>query len=174
MKAKGLRFLIFLILTAAWLFLMRAMTAPLDPGMILDFEFIGTADKSVFFLAGLQATGQLDLLTRSIFLDFVFPFLYGATFFYATAWVCQNLSKTHIFNKFRAISILTISAVICDFLENLALLKLIYYPPEDFYAQSAYFFAATKFALLGLVFMHFLLSGLIIIIDSKNPAQIKS
>ncbi|MEJ7692065.1 hypothetical protein [Daejeonella sp.] len=170
MKDKGLRFLIYLVLTAAWLYVMRTMTAPLDPGLILDFEFIGTAKESISFLAGLRNSGQLDLLTRGIFLDFIFPFLYGATFFYASAWVCQKLPKGHIFNKFRAISILTIAAVICDFLENLSLLKLVYYPPEDFYAYLAYFFASAKFALLGLVLVHFILSGLIVITDSKKTS----
>ncbi len=172
MKDKGLRFLIFLVLTAVWLYIMRVMTSPLDPGLILDFEFIGTARESVNFLAGLRNSGQLDLLTRGIFLDFIFPLLYGATFFYATAWICHKLPSSHVFNKFRAVSALTIIAVICDFLENLSLLKLIYYPPEDFYAFLAYFFASAKFALLGLVFAHFIICGLIVVLDSKKaPAN---
>ncbi len=168
MKDKGLRFLIFLIVTAVWLFVMRSLTAPLDPGLILDFEFIGTARESINFLAGLRDSGRLELLTRGIFLDFIFPLLYGATFFYASAWICQKLPAGHIFNRFKAISILTISAVVCDFLENLSLLKLIYYPPEDFYAYLAFFFAAMKFALLGLVLVHFILCGLIVILDAKK------
>ncbi len=171
MKDKGLRFLIFLVLTAVWLYVMRVMTAPLDPGLILDFEFIGTAQESVDFLAGLRNSGQLDLLTRGIFLDFIFPLLYGATFFYATAWICMKLPASHVFNRFRAISAMTIIAVICDFLENLSLLKLIYYPPEDFYAYLAYFFASAKFALLGLVFAHFIISGLIVVLDSKKAPE---
>lgn len=166
MKDKGLRFLIFLVLTAVWLFVMRRMTAPLDPGLILDFEFIGTASESVNFLAGLRDSGQIDLLTRGIFLDFIFPLLYGATFFYGTAWICKKLPAGHIFKKFKTVSSLTIIAVVCDYLENLSLLKLIYYPPEDLYAYAAYFFAAAKFFLLGLVLTHFILSGLIVIIDS--------
>lgn len=172
MKDKGLSFLIFLVMTASWLYLIRVMTAPLDPGLILDFEFIGTARDSVNFLAGLRNSGQLDLLTRGIFLDFIFPLLYGAAFFYAAAWICQKLPPSHVFNRFRTVSAMTIIAVICDFLENLCLLKLIYYPPEDFYAYLAYFFASTKFALLGLVFVHFIICWLIVILDSKK-AEVK-
>ncbi|SKB82749.1 hypothetical protein [Daejeonella lutea] len=168
MKDKGLRFLIFMVLTAAWLMVMRTMTAPLDSGLIIDFEYIGTASNAISFLAGLRDSGQLDLLTRSIFLDFIFPLLYGATFYYATAWICHKLPKGHMFNRFRDISILTFIAVLCDYLENLSLIKLIYYPPEDIYAYLAYFFAATKFTLLGIVLAHFIISGLIVVLESKK------
>ncbi len=172
MKNKGLRFLIFLVFTTAWLLVMRAMTAPLDPGLILDFEFIGTAKESINFLTGLRDSGQLDLLTRAIFLDFIFPLLYGATFFYATAWVCSKLPKKHLFNRARLVSAFTIVAVFCDFLENLSLFKLIYYPPQDLYAYLAYFFASMKFTLLGIVLVHFIISGFIVIMDSaKNRPE---
>ena len=168
MKKKLLRFLGFFILTIAWLVLMRIMTAPLDPGVVLEFEFIGTARNAVNFLSARAVTGELELLTRSIFLDFIFLFLYGATLYYATAWICAKLSLGHIFNNLRDISVLIIIAVVCDLFENLSLFKLIYYPPEDFYAYSAYFLATVKFIMLGLIVSHFILSGLIVIVESKK------
>lgn len=170
MKNKGSRFLILLALSIVWVLVMRSMTAPLDPGLIIDFEFIGNSKNAVNFLSALAATGELELLTRSIFLDFVFPLLYGATFYYASAWICGKLPEGHLFNRFRAMSILTVIAVIADYVENLSLFKLIYFPPEDIYAYAAYFFALVKFTLLGLVLAHFIISGLIVIIDSKKPA----
>lgn len=168
MKNKGIRFITLLILTLAWIFLMRAMTAPLNPGKIFDFEFIGTAKKAASFISVLQNSGQLDLLTRSIFLDFIFPLLYGATFYYASAWICSKLPGEHILKRFRTLGTLTIIAVICDFIENVSLLKLIYYPPADMYAYSAFVFASIKFLLLGIVFIHFILSGLIVWRDKKS------
>ena len=172
MKNKGARFLVFVVLTASWMLVMRAMTAPLDPGLIIDFEFIGTARESVNFLAGLKDSGQLDLLTRAIFLDFIFPLLYGATFFYATAWICSKLPQKHIFKRARLVSAFTIVAVFCDFFENLSLFQLIYYPPQDLFAYLAYFFAAMKFTLLGIVLAHFIISGLIVILDSaRTPPE---
>jgi hypothetical protein len=168
MKNKGIRFITLLILTLAWMFLMRAMTAPLDPGTIFDFEFIGTAKHAVSFLTGLQNSGQLELLTRSIFLDFIFPLLYGATFYYSSAWICSKLPEKHIFNRFRTLGTLTIIAVICDFIENVSLLKLIYYPPADMYAYSAFLFASLKFLLLAIVLTHFIISGLIVLKGLKR------
>ncbi len=170
MTYKGVRFLFYFVLTVAWLRLMRNMTAPLEPGLIIEFEFIGTAQKAIAFLSALEANGQLELLTRSIYLDFIFPLLYGATLYHATLWICSKLPEGHVFNQLRNISILTGIAVICDFLENLSLLKLLYYPPENIYAYAAYFFAAAKFMLLGLVIVHFILSGLIAIKKSKKSA----
>jgi len=174
MKHKGARFLIFSILTAGWLLVMRSMTAPLDPGLILEFEFIGTARESINFLTGLRDSGQLDLLTRAIFLDFIFPLLYGATFYCATVWVCSKLPKKHLFNRARLITTFTIIAVVCDLLENLSLFKLIYYPPQDLYAYLAYSFATMKFTLLGIVLAHFIISGLIVIMDSARNRSEKT
>lgn len=156
MKNKGLRLTLLLLFTAGWLILMKKMTAPLDPGSIIAFEFIGTADKAQALLASLKDLGHLDLLTLSLFLDFIFPLLYGATLYYASAWACGKLPKGHPLNKFRLLSSLTIVAVACDLFENVSLLKLIYYPPADMFAYSAFIFAGFKFLLLSLVLIHFI------------------
>ncbi|MHB1177340.1 MAG: hypothetical protein ACYCZO_03320 [Daejeonella sp.] len=168
MKNKGLLLIILSLLTTAWLFIMKAMTAPLAPMEVIKFEFIGTGKDAVKFLSSLENAGQLELLTRSIFLDFIFPLLYGATLYYASAWICRKLNKDHVLNRFRLLGALTILAVICDIAENVSLLKLIYYPPADLYAYSAYFFASVKFLLLGVVFVHFIVSGLMVIRDKKG------
>ena len=162
MKNKGTRLIILSLLTIGWLILMRKMTEPLDPGIIITFEFIGTADKATKLLALLKDLGHFDLLTRSIFLDFIFPLLYGATFYYASAWVCSKLPMGHHLNRFKVLSSLTVIAVACDIMENVSLLKLIYYPPADMFAYAAYFFACLKFLLLILVLMHFIVSLIII------------
>jgi len=167
MKNKGLRLIVLSLLTGAWILIMKAMTAPLQSMEVIKFEFIGTAKAAIVFLTRLRNSGQLELLTRSIFLDFIFPLLYGATLYYASAWVCSKLRKDHILNRFRLLGLLTILAVMCDFIENVSLLKLIYYPPADLYAYSAYFFASIKFLLLGLVFVHFLISGIIVLKGRK-------
>lgn len=150
---------------------MRSMTTPLETTQVLEFEFIGTAQKAIAFLSALEASGQLELLTRSIFLDCVFLFLYGATFYFLGAWICSRLPERHVFNNFRMISISIITAVICDLLENLSMLGMIYYPPQDAYAYLAFFFAAVKFTLLGLVLIFFILSGLVLLKTSKEPVS---
>ena len=161
MKNKGLRFIILLLITLGWILLMRNMTAPLDPGSILTFEFIGTAANAELFLNKLEALGHTELMTLSIYLDFIFPLLYGATFFYGSAWVCGRLVKDHPLNKFRILSNMALAAVACDFLENLSLLQLINSGPDDTYAGAAFIFAGIKFLLLALVLLHFLYAVLI-------------
>lgn len=171
MKDKGLRFIILLFLSIIWIYLMRRMTAPLDPSLIIDFEFIGTGQDAINFISGLQSSDQLTLMTRSIFLDFIFPLLYGATFYYASAWICSLLPKRHLFNRFTIISSLAILAVLSDLAENMCLLMLIYYPPNDMFAALAYIFAGSKFFLLGMVFIHFVVSGFIVLKDRFLPDQ---
>jgi hypothetical protein len=134
------------------------MTAALDPGSILKFEFIGTAEKAVKFLNDLKTAGHIELITLSIYLDFIFPLLYGAMFFYASAWACGKLPEGHSLNRFRILSGMTVIAVACDMLENISLLQLIYHNPADRYAKAAFFFAGTKFLLLTIVLLHFLAS----------------
>ena len=72
MKNKGLRFTILMLITLGWIILMRTMTAPLDPGSILTFEFIGTAANAELFLNKLEALGHKELMILSIYLDFIF------------------------------------------------------------------------------------------------------
>lgn len=168
MKNKGLRLILLLLLTAGWFILMRKMTSPLDPGNIIKFEFIGTADNAKQFLSNLKAAGHLDLLTLSIYLDFIFPLLYGAMLYYATAWVCAKLNKGHILNRFKLFSSLTIVAVTFDLLENASMLQLIQSGPTDLYAKAAFYFAGLKFLLLAIVLLHFLSSWLISLINKKS------
>ncbi len=162
MTNKGIRLIVLSLITIGWLILMRSMTRPLDPSVIIQFEFIGTADKAIELLSGLKEMAQLDLLTRSIFLDFIFALLYGATFYYGSAWVCSKLPRKHVLNRFHLTATLIIFAVLSDFLENVSLLKLIYYPPADMFAYSAFMFAGIKFLLLLLVLLHFIVSLFVI------------
>ena len=71
MKNKGLRFTILLLITSGWIIVMRTMTAPLDPGSILTFEFIRTAANAEVFLNNLNALNHKELMTLSIYLDFI-------------------------------------------------------------------------------------------------------
>lgn len=161
MKNKGLRFTILLLITLGWIILMRTMTAPLNQGSILAFEFIGTAANAELFLNKLGALGHTELMTLSIYLDFIFPLLYGATFYYGSAWVCGKLVKDHPLNKFKILGNMTLAAVVCDFLENISLLQLINNGPDNTYAGAAFIFAGIKFLLLSLILFHFLAAFLI-------------
>ncbi|SDM75141.1 hypothetical protein SAMN05421813_12230 [Daejeonella rubra] len=161
MKNKGLRLILLFLLTAGWFMLMRQMTAPLDPASILKFEFIGTAEKAVNFLNGLRESGQIELITLSIYLDFIFPLLYGAMFYYGSAWACSKLAKGHTLNRFKLLSSLTVIAVACDMIENISLLQLIYFEPTNMFASAAFIFAGIKFLLLAIVLLHFLVSTLL-------------
>lgn len=171
MKNKGLRFSILLLITLSWMFLMRKMTYPLDTGSILKFEFIGTAEKARLFLNNLAWLGHTELMTLSIYLDFIFPLLYGAAFFYGSAWVCSKIIIGHPLNKFKQLARMILIAVVCDFLENISLLQLIYLGPNDTYAGLAFLFAGIKFLLLTLVFIHFLLT-LILSMKGRQSAEI--
>ena len=161
MKNKGLRLILLFLLTATWLILMREMTAPLKPGSILEFEFIGTAEKAENFLSNLRQLGHIELITLSIYLDFIFPLLYGAMFYYGSAWACSQLAEGSILKRFKLLSSLTVIAVACDMIENISLLQLIYFAPSNLFANAAYLFAGIKFILLSIVLLHFLVSTLL-------------
>jgi hypothetical protein len=161
MKNKGLRLILLFLLTAAWFILMREMTAPLDPSSILKFEFIGTAEKAENFLNSLRESGHIELITLSIYLDFIFPLLYGAMFYYGSAWACGKLKDGNILKRFKLLSSLTVIAVACDMIENISLLQLINFKPTDIFANAAFIFAGIKFILLTIVLLHFLFSILL-------------
>jgi hypothetical protein len=160
MKNKGLRLILLFLLTAGWFILIRKMTAPLNPASILEFEFIGTAAKAENFITNLRQLGHIELLTLSIYLDFIFPLLYGAMFYYGSAWACSRLAEGNILKSFKLLSNLTVIAVACDMMENISLLQLIYFAPTNLFANAAYLFAGIKFILLSIVLLHFLVSTL--------------
>jgi len=161
MKNKGLRLILLFLLTAAWFILMREMTSPLDPASILKFEFIGTATKAENFLDNLRQLGHVELLTLSIYLDFIFPLLYGAMFYYGSAWACSKLAEGSTLKRFKLLSSLTVIAVACDMIENISLLQLIYFEPTNIFASTAFIFAGIKFLLLTIVLIHFLFSAVL-------------
>jgi len=144
------------------------MTFPLNQGSILTFEFIGTAANAEIFLNNLKSLGHTELMTLSIYLDFIFPLLFGATFFYGSAWACGKLPKKHPLNRFRVLSSMTLIAVACDLFENISLLQLINSGPDDNYAKAAFIFAGIKFLLLTIVLLHFLIAVLISAIGKRN------
>jgi hypothetical protein len=168
MKNKGFRFSVLLLITLGWIILMRNMTAPLNQSSILTFEFIGTAENARLFLNNLEALGHTELMTLSLYLDFIFPLLYGATFFYGSAWACGRLDNHHPLNKFKVLSNMALIAVVCDFIENISLLQLINTGPDDTYAGTAFIFASLKFLLLGLILIHFFIS---VIVSAKGPQK---
>ncbi|MDP3468977.1 MAG: hypothetical protein Q8S11_11620 [Daejeonella sp.] len=170
MKNKGLRFTILLLIALGWIILMRNMTTPLNQSSILSFEFIGTAANAEIFLNNLETLGHTELMKLSIYLDFIFPLLYGAAFFYGSAWACGRLANDHPLNKFRILSNMAVIAVACDFLENLALLQLINSGPDDTYAGAAFIFAGIKFLLLTIILLHFLVT-VIITAKEKQKAE---
>ncbi len=170
MKNKGLRFSTLVLITLGWIYLMRDMTAPLNQSSILTFEFIRTAANAELFLNNLKDMGHTELMTLSIYLDFIFPLLYGAAFFYGSAWVCSRLPIGHPLTQFRALSFMTLIAVGCDLLENIALLQLLKSGPDDLYAGAAFIFAGIKFFLLAIILLHFLISVIISLIGTRNNA----
>ena len=171
MKNKGLIFSVFLLITLGWIVLMRSMTYPLNQSSILAFEFIKTAAQAKILLNQLKALGHIELMTLSIYLDFILALLYGATFFYGSAWACNRLSTTHLLNRFNILSNMILLAVCCDIVENILLLKLIDSGPNEYFTQAAFLFAGTKFFLLTLLISHFIVSVVISIFGKITPTE---
>ena len=167
-------FLASLIATIAWIMVMRKLTAPLDSSDILRFEFIGTAAKAEEFLRDLPA-GHIVLLTRSIYLDMVFPLLYGLTLWTANrwAWPETRLPETkgksvtaHFIARFALWA--TLAAIASDYVENAAMLNMISTGPMDTAASAAWWFASLKFSLIVLLLILFLCGLLLRLIRSSG------
>src|SRR3982751_6110360 len=81
-------FLIFLILTIAFITWMRSFLSPLQSGDIIKFEMAKTTDAAYDIIHQWQRDGKLETAMKSIYCDYGFIILYTVTL----ALACRYLS----------------------------------------------------------------------------------
>lgn len=127
---------------------------------LLDMKTYYTPDQAYQHLEALGEAGRRFNIRLSISLDYVFPLVYSLLWFSLIALILRAwLGKE---NPWRRLSLLALAGGLFDWLENTALLGLLFNYPQrlDRLAAAASLFTGAKWALnlLGLVLI---LTGLI-------------
>jgi hypothetical protein len=129
---------------------------------IVELELMRTTSKAQELLALLAGDG-IDAARTSIYLDFPFLILYGATLSAACVLVAARASEKgmDLFEGLgKALAPVAVIAAALDALENVALLVVLDGHPDQPWPGLAFAFASVKFVLLGVVVL-FVLGGLL-------------
>lgn len=142
-------FLLSLIATVIWFFIMR----PFTPPNIVAFELAGTAEAASKIISE-WSIDQISRVKTSIYLDFGFILAYCSAFMFA----CQaaaNFSRVEFFTKIsKQFIVLIWVAGLCDVIENMAMLTTLNEISQTS-VSIAFYTATPKFGilLLSLIFI---------------------
>ncbi|MCB0510497.1 MAG: hypothetical protein KDC82_07010 [Bacteroidetes bacterium] len=114
-----------------------------EPG-IIPFELAKTLDNANAMVAQWALQDAIPQKKFSLYFDYIFIFGYaGSLFLILKEWYDKSDKKILLY-----LSFLPIVAGVLDGIENLGLLKIIYYQGTQFYASLAFYCASVKFLLL--------------------------
>ena len=148
------RFLIAsLILTAAWIAFMRYETRPFTSEEIVRFEFAGSQDSVTKIMAEWDAKDWITLAKHSIYLDFIFIFLYTSSLALGCLTLPALTGQINLMNWGLRLYRFSLYAGLADFFENLCLLKLLYGSESSFFPAAAWGLALIKFCIILIVLL---------------------
>ena len=151
-------FWLLLLAMLGYAYLMKQNTVPLTGKEIVAYELAKTPDCANAMLREFTTAGKIDLVRKSLYLDFVFLLLYGSALFvgcrYATELARQVGIQPAWVRIGHGLSWLGIVALVADAIENVALLRQL--PPNAvtvLTAQVAWAMALLKFVSIIVVFL---------------------
>jgi hypothetical protein len=150
-------FIASFVAMVAWAVFMGSQVKPLTSSEIVRFEFAGTQKTVEIILTEWQTKDWIGLGKHSVYLDFIFLFLYGATLALGSLTFPSFTNKPALmvwgFRFYR----FSLYAALSDFLENLCLLEILYGSEHTFFPAAAWVFAFVKFVLVLVVFTFLIL-----------------
>ena len=146
-----------MVVMLSWVVFMGSEIKPLTSPEIVRFEFAGTHEKVETILLEWQQKGWIGLAKHSIYLDFVFLFLYGATLAMASLTFPGFTNKPGFIIWGQRFYRFSLYAALSDFLENLCLLEILYGSEHTFFPAAAWLFALLKFSLIIMVMLFLIL-----------------
>lgn len=150
-------FLASFVIMAAWVVFMGSQIKPLNSAEIIRFEFAGSQQAVDSLLQEWQQKDWIPLAKHSVYLDFVFLFLYGATLALGCLTFPSFTNKPGLMVWGMRCYRLSLYAAFSDFLENLCLMEILYGSEHTFFPAAAWFFAFIKFALVLIVLVFLIL-----------------
>ena len=142
-----------ILLTAAWVAFVKYQTHPFTSEEIVRFEFAGTPERVTAILNEWEEKGWTTLAKNSIYLDFIFIFLYTASLALGCLTFPSLTGKINLMNWGMRLYRFSLYAGLSDFLENLCLLEIIYGEERTFFPAAAWGLALIKFVIIGIVLL---------------------
>jgi hypothetical protein len=136
------------VLMSGWIVFMRYELTPFNSAEIVRFEFAGSQETVETILAEWQQKDWIGLAKHSVYLDFIFLFLYGATLALGCLTFPSFSNKPGLMSWGMRCYRFSLYAALADFLENLCLLEMLYGSEHTFFPAAAWLFAFVKFGLV--------------------------
>jgi hypothetical protein len=127
---------------------MREEIKPITTDDMVRLEFAGTKERVVEILDAWAAADLLNLAIHSIYLDFVFIFLYTAALALSCLTFPSLTGKISLMNWGLKLYRFSLYAGLADFLENLCLMQLLNGERNLFYPAAAWGLAFIKFSII--------------------------
>lgn len=143
-------------LMVGWIFFMKAEIAPLTSDDIVRFEFAGTKENAERILKEWTDQNLMLPATHSLYLDFIFIFLYGATLALSCLTFPSLTGKPNLLHWGMKLYRFSLYAGLADFLENLCLFEVIYGTEHSFFPAAAWVLAFIKFSIIVIVLLFLL------------------
>jgi hypothetical protein len=144
------------ILTAGWIAFMRYETKPFTSEEIVRFEFAGTPEHASEIIKDWNEREWVPLAIHSLYLDFIFIFLYTATLALGCLTFPSLTGKINLINWGMKLYRFSLYAGLADFFENLCLLEVLYDDHRAFFPAAAWALAFIKFTIVVAVLLFLL------------------
>jgi hypothetical protein len=132
---------------------MRHEIKPLTTDEIVRFEFAGTLDNVTRLLSEWEAKQWTTAAIHSVYLDFVFIFLYASSLALGCLTFPSLTGKINLMNWGLKLYRFSLYAGLADFLENLCLIELLYGERNSFYPMAAWALAFFKFSVVVIILL---------------------
>jgi hypothetical protein len=145
-------FILALVATIIWFFIMR----PCTPPNIVAFELAGSSQIAQNIISGWNSE-QIDNVKTSIYLDFAFILAYCSAFMFACK-ASANYAGVQLFTKTgQQLAWIVWLAGVCDAIENIAMLRTLSEISQTS-VSIAFYTATIKFAILLIALIFVLIS----------------
>lgn len=153
-------FLMSTFCTVVWMIVMSVAIKPLNSKQIVAFELAKTTEIAAMIIDGWEQADVISNARRSIYLDFVFLFLYSATICLGCIVLSVFTENITLISLGKFLSAIVPFAGMFDVIENLAMLKTLSGEVTVLPIVIAYWFAIGKFTILimSLIFVLFCLA----------------
>ena len=137
-----------LVLNALFIAGVTLYLRPVTSGQIVRFELAKHTSVADSIIQDWSSNGLLQKAINSVYIDFFFIIIYVAGLSVTSIFLSKLTQHEIMIRAGKFFSYLMVAAGICDIIENVSLLKMLYGSVNYWNVIVAYDMAATKFSLV--------------------------
>src|ERR1700730_1674523 len=161
-----------LFLNIIFILASRFYLAPLTGSEIVKFETAKVVSKAQAIIGDWNATGKFEKAVQGVWIDYFFILLYVSGLMLAAMFLSDATHYSLLMRSGRFFRWLIPFAGICDIMENIFMMRSLESHPTKLSVMLAYDMAVTKFSILIVTFLFFILCLLFWVMRKIFPATV--